>query len=55
VIWTVLTAWSKRKDSGLTMGSRAETRKSTVRLPVEGSIERADSSPRPRPRNLAAP
>jgi hypothetical protein len=42
---TVLTACLNRKDSRLTMGNKAETMKSTKRLPVEGSTEGADSSP----------
>ena len=45
VTCTVLTAWSNRKDSRLTMGYKAEMMKSAIRLPVEGSTERADSSP----------
>ncbi len=44
-IRTVLTACLNRKDSRLTMGNKAETMKSTKRLPVEGSTEGADSSP----------
>jgi hypothetical protein len=39
VACTVLAAWSKRRDSRLAMSSRAETRKSAIKFPVEGSME----------------